>query len=265
MDYKASIIIPLLNQQDEWLERCVRSALTQTASTEGIVVFSSKTGRANLNTLDRIVREGTPLRVLQRDGAGFANALNTGIREATTERVGFLLSDDWLDREAIEKCLPYTTDIVSTSHTNYAADGRTLLGITKRRTLAEFSQLISFEQKANYLFHFFLFKKSALLAVGGVDETIGLTGPDDYDLIWCLLENGATVSILEDVLYYVRDHTGERLTLRNREEQIEDLKKILDKHGVTGAEKDRLIRSQSVWFGRAVYQVVAERHKRTLA
>ena len=233
-------------------------------TSEVIVIFSSKTERANLNTLNRIVREGTPFRALQRDGAGFANALNTGIREAATERVGFLLADDWLDREAVEKCLPYTTDIVSTSLTNYAADGRTLFGITKRRTSAEFARLKSFEQKASYLSHFFLFKKSALLAVGGVDETIGLTGPDDYDLIWSLLEIGATVSVLEDVLYKRRDHTGERLTLRNREDQIEDLKKILDKHSVTGAEKDRLIQSHSAWFGRPVHEVVAERKRRTL-
>ena len=163
--------------------------------------------------------------------------------------MGFLLADDWLDREAVEKCLPYTTDIVSTSLTNYAADGTTLLGITKKRTIAEFVSLESLEQKASYLSHFFLFKKSALLAVGGVDETIGSTGPDDYDIIWSLLEIGATVSVLQDVLYNRRDHTGERLTLRNREDQIDDLKKILDKHRVTGAEKDRLVRSHSVWFG----------------
>ena len=232
---------------------------------EVIVVISPATRESNLETLDRLAQGCAALRVLQGEGIGFANALNTGILNATTERIGFLLADDWLDETAVEKCLPHPTDIVSTSLTNYAADGKTLLGITKRRNLAEFAQLESLQEKASYLSHFFLFRKSALLAVGGVDETIGSTGADDYDLIWSLLEIGATVSVLEDVLYLRRDHTGERLTLRSKEEQIEDLKKIFDKHGVHGAERERLIESHAAWFGRPVHEVVGERGRRTIA
>ena len=65
-----------------------------------------------------------------------------------------------------------------------------------------------------------LSEKRALLNVGGVDEHVGLTGCDDYDLIWTMLERGATVHVLERPLYNYRDHGEERLTLRSREAQI---------------------------------------------
>ena len=67
--------------------------------------------------------------------------------------------------------------------------------------------------------------------MGGVDATIGQTGPDDYDLLWTLLEYGASVSIVEESLYCYRDHAQAwRLSLKPAGEQTENLKKILSKH-----------------------------------
>ena len=127
----------------------------------------------------------------------------------------------------------------------YLADGVTLRKPLHHRTsLAEFERRPTLQEKARYLEHFFLFRKQALLDVGGVDEDIGLVGPDDYDLIWTLLEWGRSVDVVEDRLYNYREHGGERLTLRPLELQQVDLEKILNKHGVTGAEGRRLLRAQ---------------------
>lgn len=90
-----------------------------------------------------------------------------------------------------------------------------------------------------------------------MDESIGVTGPDDYDLIWTMLEHGASVSIVEKSLYNYRDHEGERLTLRSREDQVRDLEKILDKHGVPDCEKKELIKKHSKWYGEPIYRVLA--------
>jgi len=85
--------------------------------------------------------------------------------------------------------------------------------------------------------------------VGGVDEQVGLTGPDDFDMIWTLLERGASVSIVGEQLYNYRDHSGERLTLRGAQAQIDDLQKILDKHGVHGEERAQILAWHSVAYG----------------
>ena len=116
------------------------------------------------------------------------------------------------------------------------------------------------EQQASYLKHFFLFRKQAVLEVGGLDETIGSApGIDDFDLIWTLLENGASVAIVEKQLYHYRDHDGERLTLQDKGQLVENLRKILRKHGVWDADAAEIISRHAPWYGRPMYQVIEER------
>jgi chondroitin synthase len=247
---RASLVLPLLRQRDAWLERCVRSALEQTVSCETLVVVSRHTPASNLSVLAALRDAHPALRVLPRDRDGFAAAINTGIRRAFHDRVGLLLTDDWLDPGTVEACLAHDADIVSTGMTFWAADGATRLDRLvrmPRRTV--FDGLPNLESRASYLSHFFLFRRARLLDIGGVDETIGTTGADDYDMVWCLLERGASVGLVGRGLYNYRDHDGERLTLRAREAQVADLIKILDKHGVPKAEQAPLIARKAVWYG----------------
>jgi glycosyltransferase involved in cell wall biosynthesis len=256
--YHASIVVPLLRQRDAWLRQCVQSALRQTVPCEVIVVTSPRTPASNARLLADLAGRHEGLRVmLQPPGAAFAGAINTGIRRASSGRVGFLLSDDWLDAAVVERCLPSSADIVSTGLKIYAADGATKLG-ERAMSLRGFESRATLEAKAHYLKHFFLFRNEALLAVGGVDEAVGLTGPDDFDLIWTLLEHGAAVGVAGEPGYNWRDHAGERLTLRDRAAQVRDLEKILDKHGVRGEERRRLIARHSRSYG-APWHVIARR------
>ena len=51
MNYRATIVIPLLRQVDTWLDQCVRSALAQSVTTEVIVVRSELTPPSNVEIL----------------------------------------------------------------------------------------------------------------------------------------------------------------------------------------------------------------------
>ena len=250
VSYEATVVVPVLNQRRSWLRQCIVSACTQTAPIETIVVTSPRTRASTIRELRELRGKYGSVRVLPEEGEGFAAALNTGIRAATAARVGFLLSDDWLDPDAVEQCLGHGADIVSTGLRGRGADGV--------RILEQVSRTTSLERKASYLQHFFLFEKSVLREVGGVDEQIGLTGPDDFDMIWTLLERGASVSIVPAQLYNYRDHGGERLTLRSVEAQVGDLRKILDKHGVRGEERARIIAWHSASYG-LPYHLSADR------
>jgi GT2 family glycosyltransferase len=253
----ATIVVPVLRQRADWLRRCIRSACRQSVPCEVVVVTAAATPTGTLAVLAALRTREASLVVLSEHRPGFAAAINTGIQAANSERVGLLLSDDWLDPVAAESCLPHATDLVSTGLRVYAADGVTeLTDLGRSPSQAAFERRPTIETKAAYLEHFFLFRRSALLAVGGVDESIGCTGADDYDLIWTLLEHGASVTVLPDRLYNYRDHAGERLTLREATAQVADLEKILDKHGVHGADREVLLKDHAWWFGRPV-QVAA--------
>ena len=254
----ASIIIPLLRQRDEWLRQAVLSALEQTTVCEVLVITSPDTPQPNRATLAGICAQHPQLRVVEREsGMRFAAAMNLGIRLASAERVGFLLSDDWLDQRAVETCLRFGTDIVSTALTVYKEDGRTVLRhITPEYTRAEFDRRVSLADKAHYLSYFFLYQRQALLSVAGLDEGLGDSpGIDDFDLPWSLLERGASVTIVEQSLYNCRDHEGERLTTRVAGDMEATFLRILDKHNVQGELRARLLRENVPCFGRSLQAV----------
>jgi hypothetical protein len=242
--FVATIVIPLLDQIDGWLCQCVRSALMQTVRCEVVVVLSPITRQSNLDLLAALNSESDSLRVLPRETMGFPGAINAGFKAASADRIGLLLSDDWLDPRAVEVCSRQTADIVSSGNTVFDADGRTVfpgLGQTPRRE--EFLRCKTLESRARYLQHFFLFRKSKLLEIGGADESLGdFPGIDDFDMIWNLLEHGASVAIVEEQLYRYRDHSGVRLTLRCRQQAATVLQRILDKHGILEPERSEIIR-----------------------
>jgi hypothetical protein len=79
-------------------------------------------------------------------------------------------------------------------------------------------------------------------------ETI--PGVGDFDLIWTMLEHGATVGIVEKRFYHYRDHAEERLTLADLTKSVRNLRKILRKHGVSNEEVNNIAKEQTPWYGR---------------
>jgi hypothetical protein len=92
-----------------------------------------------------------------------------------------------------------------------------------------------------------------LQEIGGADQSLGnFPGIDDYDMIWTMLEHRATVALVAESLYNIRDHRGERLTLRNAQVSIRGLERILRKHGIGDDEAARIIPRHSRWYGMPV-------------
>jgi glycosyltransferase involved in cell wall biosynthesis len=256
----ATILIPLLRQVEAYLERALRSALEQTVPCEVLVVVSPATPAANLAQLDRFRESGRLTVVCRPSGARFARALNIGFEHAHSERVGLLLSDDWLDPRAVETCVEYPGDIVCAGKTIYSEDGERRLDLFRVRTQKGYDQLLTLEARAAYLTHFLLLARAKVREVGGVDETIGdAPGIDDYDLLWTMLEAGASASVVGQSLYNVRDHGGERLTLRPADEQAKNLALIFEKHRVPQAEREKLVRLKRRWFGRTIQEAAADK------
>ncbi len=256
----ATIVIPLLRQLDGWLRRAVLSALAQTVPAEVVVITSPHTPRSNLAVLAEVARHtDRRLIVAPRTRVGFANAINTGFELARSERVGLLLSDDWLTPDALAECLPIDADIVSTGAMRYDERGTSLPHLTRALRAEDYLARETLEQKASYLTHLLVFRRNPVLAAGGLDETIGdAPGVDDYDLIWTLLERGATVGLTSRPLYNFTVHAGERLTMRAAAEQLQTLGRIFDKHGFTGPAREQRLREHGRWFGRPEDAVLAE-------
>lgn len=261
--FECSIVIPLLRQNDEWLEQAVRSALAQTVQCEVTVVYSGPTAQSNLEVLRRLQQSNPNLRLACCERPSFPRGLNIGFFAASADRIGILLSDDWLDPDAVEVCLAHDADIVSTGHRFFAADGVTVFAqIEWTPDATSYARLPNLERQAGYLKYFFLFRKSKLYEIGGADEAMGdFPGIDDYDMIWTLLEHRASVALVPQSVYNIRDHAGERLTLKGREESIQGLQRILRKHRIDESEAAKLIEAHARWYGMPVH----EAHRRIRA
>jgi glycosyltransferase involved in cell wall biosynthesis len=112
MNFVATIIIPLKRQQDAWLDQCVRSAVSQDVACEVIVVRAGNTPPSNLAILESLGERWKNWTLVEEKPGSFPGAINLGIRCSTSGRIGLLLSDDWLDRDAVGQCLPLSADIV---------------------------------------------------------------------------------------------------------------------------------------------------------
>ena len=256
--YRATIVMPLKTQVDAWLRESVLSALSQTVETEVLVVTSIHTPTSNHDVLDTLRRDYAQLKItLRPEGAQFAGAINDGFKMASSDRVGILLTDDKLAPETIERCLEYDADIVATSRCGMNESCTEMLWENKADPV-RYHKLTTIEQRASYIGHFMLFNRSKVLSIGGVDPNIGLTGADDYDMIWTMLEAGASVQLVPETLYFLRDHHGVRLTMRDQQSQIEDLRKILTKHGIVGAEAERMVEIKKRWYGTPGYVAKAD-------
>jgi glycosyltransferase involved in cell wall biosynthesis len=259
----AAIVLPVLRQVPAYLERSVRSALDQTVAGEVIVVTSPLTPEPERAVLEAARRgsNGDRLRVVERTRSGFAAAINEGFASTEAARVGLLLSDDWLEPTALEASLAHDADIVSGGKTHWRADGRTRIpGVDGLRTAEGYRHRTTDHERAVYLTHFFLFRRSAVLAVGGLDETIGdLAGVDDLDLPWSMLEQGARVAFVGRSLYHARDHEGERLTLRDQSEAVACLERILAKHDVPESERPAMLERHARWYGRTIEEASRSR------
>ena len=137
---KATVIIPLLAQHDEYLAKCLASAAEQSASTEVVVVESAQTPESNREVIRRLIEKYPAMKLIQRPRSGIAAGLNAGIQAASTTRVGFLMSDDWLEPRAVETCLDHDADIVSTSMTVYDESEAHALH-SRRKAQAQYHQL----------------------------------------------------------------------------------------------------------------------------
>lgn len=264
MSYAASIVIPLLRQVDAWLEQCVCSALKQSVPTEVVVVRSEMTPSSNLQVLTCLQRQHEALKIFcERKAGSFPNAINTGFQCAQADRVGLLLSDDWLDESTVAICVRELADIVSTGNAVYFPNGRVNEAACMVPSAARYRSLATLEAKADYLQHFFLFRRETVLRAG-LDETIGnFPGIDDYDFIWSLLERNATVALIAKRLYHYRDHDGERLTLADPQLRQRNLEKILRKHKVSERDAQDIIKRHARWFGKPIYKVMYPHWKLT--
>lgn len=99
---KVSIIIPVYNT-GKFLKRCIDSIINQTLDDIEIICVNDGSTDNSPGILEEYTDKDSRIKIINQENQGISCARNKGIECAEGEFIGFVDSDDWVDRDFFEK------------------------------------------------------------------------------------------------------------------------------------------------------------------
>jgi len=244
-----TILIPCKDPEPSFFKESLNSVFNQTNPNWKLVIIDDHSKEQDvLDILNGLINtDNNRISVIKNESNMVTGALNTGMRYCDTPYVCSLHCDDMLAETAIGILQDYIKEYPDTYYFHssrlYIDDKGYPVGKLRE---AKFLFTLDDFKHTGPVKHLHCWKVEAALAIGGMDEQLGLHGADDYDFPWCMAEAGYKFKAVADCLYYYRDHrTHHRLTTHvPLNTQIDELKKIWKKHGLTDKEIEQEIKSR---------------------
>ena len=101
MEPKISIIVPVYNVE-KYLERCVESLINQTHKNVEIILVDDGSKDNSGKLCDELAQRDSRIVVYHKENGGLSDARNYGIHKSTSDYVGFVDSDDFVDEDMYE-------------------------------------------------------------------------------------------------------------------------------------------------------------------
>ena len=112
---KVSIIVPVYNAE-KYLERCINSLKHQTLKDIEIILADDSSTDSSLEICEKARTEDSRIKVIHKANEGAGMARNAALEIATGEYIGFLDSDDFVERDMFEtlynKAIQYNSDLI---------------------------------------------------------------------------------------------------------------------------------------------------------
>lgn len=99
---KVSVIIPVYNVE-KYLRQCMDSIVGQTLQEIEIICVNDSSTDSSLSILEEYAAQDERVRVITQKNAGAGAARNTGMAAASGKYLSFLDSDDFFERDMLEK------------------------------------------------------------------------------------------------------------------------------------------------------------------
>lgn len=250
MNEKLTVIIPNYNKE-RYVKQCVESVLCQTYSPIDIIVVDDKSTDNSREILKELAGINANVKLILLDeNAGVSNARNVGLKEAESDYVTFLDSDDFYsDNRKIEREMKLLTEAknpdraISFSVIRYAdEDGRFLSNNLKVKNLIygygkrPLADLLTFK-KASIGPRDYCISKKLLNEVGAYCFDKNLF--EDLDLLMRLAVAKVSFLCTKNWGTAYRQNTG-GLSAAKREEQQEVFDSIIDKYSKMATFGDRV-------------------------
>jgi len=204
-----TIMMPVKYGKASFFREALESVFSQTTPLWNLIIIDDGCDNAEIIEIlwELNSSEDERLTVMESDSQSITGALNTGMRHSKTPFVCSLFCDDVLDKKAIEvlsrniKTYP-EIDYFHSSRLYIDDDGNRISNVYRARETFEISDF----KNRGQVRHLHCWKVESALGIGGMDESLGPHGADDYDFPWCMAEAGNKFKAIPECLYYYRDH-----------------------------------------------------------
>ena len=115
MIMRISIIVPVYNVK-EYLSKCIDSVLNQTIENMEVILVDDGSTDGSENICDEYADKDLRIRVIHKKNGGLMSAWKCGVKKARGQYIGFVDSDDWIDKHMYKDMLEvadiYEADLV---------------------------------------------------------------------------------------------------------------------------------------------------------
>ncbi|MFF2910886.1 glycosyltransferase family 2 protein [Paenibacillus sp. NPDC057934] len=115
MEYLISVVVPIYNVE-LYLNKCVESIMQQSYENIEIILVDDGSLDKSGDICDGYAKKDNRIKVIHKENGGLSSARNAGIHMSTGNYICFIDSDDWINKEFIEKLfskiIEYDADIV---------------------------------------------------------------------------------------------------------------------------------------------------------
>lgn len=200
-----SIIVPIYKSQ-KFLNRCIDSIITQTYNELEIILVDDGSPDDSGKICDEYKKKDSRIKVIHKANGGVSSARNAGLDIASGEYVGFVDSDDYINKEMFEvlyKDLKKNDCDVAICSWYYEIDRELSQDKSMLKEYKVINNISAIEELLKDSFKGFLcnklFKRDLFISVRLKEE---LTMCEDYFAVYTVLKNAKNISINPTPLYY---------------------------------------------------------------
>lgn len=220
MEALVSIIVPVYNTE-EYLVQCLESLVTQSYQNIEIILVNDGSTDRSLSICKTYASQYPFVKVYSQENAGQGSARNLGLRKCSGEYVTFVDSDDWVDREMVQRL--YDSIAVSESRIAVCNYRRTYKNQFDRYYKIEEkispNQIIDLKRDKELLSRVSTFACGKLIKKEIFDQ-YALTFPhhffEDTAMMPVLFVLAGRLSFIDDALYYYRNRSGSTTISENK-------------------------------------------------
>lgn len=201
---KLSIIIPCYNVE-KYVEKCINSLIAQTLDNIEIIVVNDGSKDNTLKILKKYGKENSNIKLIDKKNAGVSAARNDALKIAKGEYIGFLDSDDWVEKDMFEKmynkAINENLDIVACDTNAVYPDKNIIIKSNVSRTSTPEELMIN----AYAVIWNKIYKKELL---NGITFKEGMTFCEDVLFLYKVYSRVKKVGSIDEALHYYLQREG---------------------------------------------------------